>query len=235
MTSKKWSLAAAARFAREARIVTAGHMETAAAARAWHRPKMVRAYEVHSANLRSREVATLMLYGGLGFQPPFPTGWDEAADVLLREEARCLAGADLYVLTPQMCDVVVAAAQGLSVEDLQLIDEDDLSSSTGLVVLPYPLVVRAVGGDLADDRAFAWHTPAAFRIPRPGRDGWMALPAVRTSRYHDTHGPVRPDSFLEFAAQARRDGTPLPPLLLDGVRLLYFAAVRPTKEAISNA
>jgi hypothetical protein len=37
---------------------------------------------------------------------------------------------------------------------------------------------------------------------------------------------VRPDSFLELAAQARREGTPLPPLLLDGARCLEFQTQR---------
>jgi len=43
---------------------------------------------------------------------------------------------------------------------------------------------------------------------------------VRISAYQDCHGPVRPDSFLDFAAQARTLGTPLPPLLLDAIRCL---------------
>jgi len=30
------------------------------------------------------------------------------------------------------------------------------------------------------------------------------MPAVRIAVYHDTNGPVRPDSFLELAAQTRR-------------------------------
>jgi hypothetical protein len=52
------------------------------------------------------------------------------------------------------------------------------------------------------------------------------VPAVRMSAYHDSHGPVRPDTFLDFAAQARAQGTPLPPLLLDAIRCLplHFAA-----------
>jgi hypothetical protein len=53
-----------------------------------------------------------------------------------------------------MCDVVIAAAQTLTREDLELLSEDDLPGLTGLVVLPHPVIVRAVTGDLADDRAF---------------------------------------------------------------------------------
>jgi hypothetical protein len=106
----------------------------------------------------------------------------------------------------------IAAAQSLTVDDLNLISEDDLPSLSGLLVLPAPLLVRSLGGDLGDDRAFCWHTPAAFMIPDHGRpDGVDAKPAVRISRYHDAHGPARPDTFLKFAAQARQEGTPLPP------------------------
>jgi len=134
--------------------------------------------------------------------------------------------ARLVVVTPPMCDVVIAAAQSLTVEDLKLVDEEDLSSPTGLLVLPYPLLVKSVGGDLGDDRAFCWHTPARFTLPDPtNRDAVVVKPAVRVSVYHDTHGPVRPDSFLDFAAEARREGTPLPPLLLDAVRCLPFRAI----------
>lgn len=104
-----------------------------------------------------------------------------------------------------MCDVVIAAAQSLTVEDLQLLAEEDLPSPTGLLVLPCPLLVRSIGGDLGDDRAFCWHSPATFAIPNPAAaDGVEVRPAVRISVYHDAHGPVRPDSFLELLAEARR-------------------------------
>jgi hypothetical protein len=102
-------------------------------------------------------------------------------------------------------------------------------------VLPYPLLVRSVGGDLGDDRAFCWHTPASFTMPDPtSPDGARTRPAARISVYHDTHGPVRPDSFVDFVAEARRQGTPLPPLLLDAVRCLTFRAVEADPEAASR-
>ncbi|MEV4465148.1 hypothetical protein AB0J51_16160 [Micromonospora echinofusca] len=50
--------------------------------------------------------------------------------MVVTDEARCLTGAQLYVLTPQMCDIVIAAALSLTVENLQLIDADDLPSPT---------------------------------------------------------------------------------------------------------
>jgi hypothetical protein len=233
VVGKSWSLAGAARFAREARTSTAAHMQTAPIARELRKVKMTRAYDIHLANFGGRQAAMDMLFGGLGYPPPYPAGWDEAAELLTGDEARYLAGADLYVITPQMCDVVVAAAQSLAAEDLQLLDEDDLPSPTGLLVLPHPLLVRGVGGDLGDDRALCWQTPACFNVPDPQTvDGVRGLPAVRVAVYHDTHGPVRPDSFLELAAEARRAGTPLPPLLLDAVRCLEFQTLRgPSPQA----
>jgi hypothetical protein len=136
VAGKTWSLVGAARFAREARTSMAAHMQTAAIARQWRKSKMMRAYDVHATNFRSREAARAMLFGGLGYRPPYPAGWDEAADLVILHEARCLAAAGLYVITPQMCDVVIAAAQSLTVDDLKLVDEEDLPSPTGLLVVP---------------------------------------------------------------------------------------------------
>ena len=166
-------------------------------------------------------------------RPSPPTG-RQLTELVLADEARYLAEADLYILTPQMCDVVIAAAQTLTREDLELLSEDDLPGLTGLVVLPHPVIVRAVTGDLGDDRAFTWRFPA--HIQRPS--GWRLkdVPAVRMSAYHDSHGPVRPDTFLDFAAQARAQGTPLPPLLLDAIRCLplHFAATPEQVQALEK-
>jgi hypothetical protein len=144
---------------------------------------------------------------------------------VLADEARHLAEAELYVLSPQMCDVVIAAAQTLTIDDLALITSEDLPSPTGLVMLPQPLLVRAVNGNLGDDRAYHWHTPTVMPVPDLASNGWTPKPAVRFSLYHDSHGPIRPDSFTDFAHQAHAAGTPLPPLLLDAIRCLPFEAV----------
>lgn len=227
MAGKSWSVAGAARFAREARISTVAHLRTAPIARQMRRHKLIRAYEIHRAGLGRREAAMDLLLGGLGYRRPYPAGWDATAELLTSDDARHLADADLYVISPQMCDVVVAAAESLTRDDLRLLAEDDLPSLSGLLVLPYPLLVNSVGGELGDDRAFGWHTPAWFNVADPmATDRVRGLPAVRIAVFHDSHGPVRPDSFLELAAQARREGTPLPPLLLDGVRCLEFQTQR---------
>jgi hypothetical protein len=46
------------------------------------------------------------------------------------------------VLTPQMLDVVIAAAQSLTFTDLGLLRDDDLPSPSGTVILPRPLITR---------------------------------------------------------------------------------------------
>jgi len=231
MAPKRWSLSAAAQFAREARISTAAHLADAPIARRWHATKMMRAYQIHAENLHSRDAARVMLYGGLGYPPPYPSTWEDAADLVVGDEATYLASAELYIMTPQMCDVVVAAASTLTVDDLKLLERDDLPSPTGLVVLPHPLLVRSIGGGLGDHRAYHWQGNAAFVLPRPDATH-DAVPAVRVTTYHDTHGLVRPDSFVDFSAQARREGTPLPPLSLDGIRCLAYRAVEADPEAM---
>jgi hypothetical protein len=216
--NKTWTVAGAARSAREARIATVKYLHDAPIARVWEMVKLQGAYQLHTAHLGHAPTARALLFGGMGYRPPFPDDWASAAETVLADEARYLAEADLYVLTPQMCDVVVAAAQTLTREDLELATEEDLPTLAGLVVLPHPLIVRSITGDLGDDRAYTWRFPSQIQRPAPDGRSLQDAPAVRMSAYHDTHGPVRPDTFLDFAAQARAQGTPLPPLLLDNIR-----------------
>ena len=88
MARKSWSVAGAAQFAREARTSTVAHMQTAPVARELRKNKMMRAYDVHKANSGSRKAAMDLLFGGLGYRPPYPAGWDEAAELLTCDEAR---------------------------------------------------------------------------------------------------------------------------------------------------
>jgi hypothetical protein len=77
-------------------------------------------------------------------------------------------------------------------------------------------------------RALTWHTAAQIRYARTPTSQTETRSAVRISVYNDTHGPVQPDTFVMLAAQARRMGTPLPPLLLDAIRCMPFGvAVTP--------
>jgi hypothetical protein len=151
---KKWSATGAARFAREARISTVQFLATSRLAPLWERSKVINAYGFHRDHLGDHDAAMSTLLGYLGYQRPYPQGWDAIAQMLVTDEARYLAEAELYILAPDMCDVVVAGALTLTLEDLRQLGNEDLPSPTGLVVLPHPLLIRVVTGDLSDDRAY---------------------------------------------------------------------------------
>lgn len=252
-----WRPTAAGRAVRDARIATAAHMRRAEVARDWEMTRVVSAMGVWRDHLRSQagpnrsrqievaiqQCAEDLLLGGSGLSRPYPAGVAESAQALLNRRADDLDAATLYVVSPSMCDVVVAAAQTLTVDDLGLLDPDDLPSPTGLVLLPHPLIVRTTSGSLGDDRAYVWHTPAQLHRPEPavatglGQVVRRALGAtvpgdrvpvmkmvdsVRITSYMDTSGPVRPDSFRDMAAKAAAARTPLPPLLADSTRTFPF-------------
>lgn len=204
--------------ARRSRLQTVEHLRTAPFARVLQLDKLQGAYEHHLNAVRHPPTATHLLLGGMGYRPPFPTDMRQAAEMVTADEARYLAEAELYVMSPQMSDVVVAAAQTLTLEDLDLLSEEDLPSMTGVLVLPHPLIVAAPNGDLGDLRAVTWRTPFSIQSASERMDRMEDYPAVRISTYNDTNGPVRPDSFQMVAKQARAMGTPLPPLLQDGIR-----------------
>jgi hypothetical protein len=142
--------------------------------------------------------------------------------MVLADEARYLATADLYVLTPQMLDVVIAAAQSLTFTDLGLLRDDDLPSPSGVVILPRPLITRLPTGSLQQDAAFTWRSP--WRLPLPGDMGFRGagLPAVRLSGYVTAACASR-----EVARAARAEGLAVPPMLLDTVWSLPLHPVTP--------
>ena len=146
---KAWSLAAAARAAREARIAAVRYMREAAIEREWHAAVLSYGHQARAARSGNPDGARALVFATMGYPPAFPDGWDQASAMMLAGEVRYLAGADLYVLTPQMLDVVIAAAQSLTFADLALLREDDLPSPSGAVVLPRPLVTRHPSGSLA--------------------------------------------------------------------------------------
>lgn len=225
---RRWTAAGAARQAREARIATSRFLRDAEIAREMAAAKLLESYQTKQLHLRSQaprqqaaEVAAGLLLTGLGYDPSWrPEHWMAAAKRVVADQHAALAEAELYVLSPQMCDVAIAAANTLTADDLDLITEDDLPSRTGILVLPQPLLVRAPGGNLGDDRAYQWQAPITMHVPSAG--SWEQRPAVRIWQYNDTHGPVRPDSFQAQLDDARQRGTPLPPLVTDGMHCVPF-------------
>jgi hypothetical protein len=166
----------------------------------------------------------------VGWGSPRPTRRPGPAitDLVVDAEVEHLGAAELYVLSPQMCDVVAAAAQSLTFEDLSLLTADDLPRPGRDRGAASPRAGAGHDGDLADDRVYTWQAGGRALHPSP-ETGLGFAPGVRVSSYQDTHGPVQPDSFWQMAAQAAATGWPLPPWLLDAIRCQPYEFV-PTPE-----
>lgn len=215
--SHQWSLAGAARAAREARIASAKFMSTPAMAQ-WHMWGLdcsLGLYALHDGGDPLLGLAGLSR--SLGYFLPRPD-LSLLSELILQDETRYLSEATLYVLSPHMADVVTAAAMTLTLKDLQLMHEENLPAPTGLVVLPHPLITRLLDGDLADPRGFLWHHPARIRPSSVSNVRQRSSGAVHVAVYNDGHGPLRPESWMDFCAWAAAQGTPVPPLILDANR-----------------
>lgn len=209
---KAWSLAAAARSAREARIAAVRYMREATVERRWYASMLGYGHRARAADSGDPDGGRALSFAVMGYPPPYPDDWDQAAAMVLADEARYLATADLYVLTPQMLDVVIAAAQSLTLTDLGLLRDDDLPSPAGAVILPRPLLTRLPTGSLHQDIAFTWRSPWRVPLPRGTGFGGAELPAVRMSGYVTAARASR-----EAVRAARAEGLAVPPMLLDTV------------------
>jgi hypothetical protein len=85
-------------------------------ARSWQASKLLGAYQVKVTHLGGHQAeAASLLFTGMGYSESWrPGNWMEAAEQVVTDEAQNMAGADLYILSPHMCDVVIAAAQTLT-------------------------------------------------------------------------------------------------------------------------
>jgi hypothetical protein len=213
--AKTWSLAAAARAARQARVSAVRYMREAGIEQQWQAAVLSCGHQARTAHCDNPGQARALLFATMGYPPPYPDSWEQASAMMLADEARYLAATDLYVLTPQMLDVVIAAAQPLTFADLALLREDDLPSPSGAVILPRPLITRNASGSCHQDIAFTWRSPAQVPLPRGMGFGRAALPAVRMSGYTTASRPSR--GFMQ-AARAQR--VALPPMLLETIWFL---------------
>jgi hypothetical protein len=150
--------------------------------REWQTAVLACGHQARAVRSDNPEGARALHFATMGYPPPYPGDWDQASAVMLADEARYLTAADLYVLTPQMLDVVIAAAQSLTFADLGLLREDDLPSPSGVVVLPRPLVTP-----LPALCSRTLPSPGGRRAgcPLPSGMGFRGteLPAVRMSGY----------------------------------------------------
>src|SRR5579863_9065429 len=97
---KEWSLAGVARAAREARIAAVRYMREAAIEREWHAAVLAYGHQARAARSDNPDRARALVFATMGYPPSYPDGWDQASAMMLADEARYLADADLYVLTP---------------------------------------------------------------------------------------------------------------------------------------
>ena len=202
---------AAARAAREARIAAVRYMQEAAIERDWHAAALSYGHQARAARTGNPDGARALVFATMGYPPPYPDSWDQASAMMLADEARYLAGADLYVLTPQMLDVVIAAAQSLTFADLALLREDDLPSPSGAVVLPRPLITRQPSGTCYRDIAFTWRSPS--QLPFPAAWALAGLSCRRCGCRNTPSPPVQP----QLHAGGPRAAVTLPPMLLESV------------------
>ena len=213
---KPWTAAGAARFARDARVQTVLHLAKAQAPVQWQIYGLSAGFDMWRRMYGSRRVAAEMLLGPIGYPPPYTGTITDYAEQLTRDSAAATAAASLFVVSPTMHDVVVAAALTLSIHDLNHVDEADPPTPAGVVVLPHAMLQVDAAGDTADVRALLWSPITIY-----GPEGEQR-PGLRVTVFLDTHGPVRVPTFDTFAEQARLRGEPLPPLVCDAVQSLPF-------------
>jgi hypothetical protein len=187
---KTWSLAAAAWAAREARIAGVRYMKTPLE-HDCHAALLAHGYGARKGRTGNTGESRALMAATMGYSSPFDS-WDQASTAMLADESRHLAAADLYILTPQMLDVVIAAAQSLILADLALLREDDLPS----LAAPWSCPARWSPGT----------HPAAWpvRLPSPGgrrpccrcRAGWGSAwpgcPLCGCPRTSPLPGPLPP-------------------------------------------
>jgi hypothetical protein len=161
------------------------------------------------------------VFGAIGVQPPDDDVGRIASD-LLDDEAGTLADGELFVVSPSMQRVTIAAAQTLTALDVATLRaDDDMPAPAGVLVLSEPLVVRGRDGGLSDLRAFAWK-PCRTYLGAPAE--WA--PGVRVTDFMDADGPVQAEAFQAVLAASRAQDRPLPLLVPDqrfGLRTDGFA------------
>ncbi len=160
-----------------------------------------------------RDAAMSMTLGKQGFRPPWPRAPQEAAAWQIRQIGKLLRQAEVFVISPAAHAAVMAAAATLEPADLSTLDRDrDIIVPTGLLVLPEPVVIVNRTGSLSDTAAFGWQFVTQHQILPTAQ-----YAGVRVTTLMDRDGPVQPAEWRLAVSQARAAGTPLPPLVPDGM------------------
>ncbi|RPK23529.1 hypothetical protein EES37_37880 [Streptomyces sp. ADI91-18] len=164
--------------------------------------------EQHRENL-----AFAMMIGKQGWKPPWPPGPAQAARWQTQQVLHLLDQAEVLVISPAAHAAVMAAASTLEPADVATLDKDrDILIPTGVLVLPEPVIVENRGGSLSDIRAFGWQPVTQHQVLPDAQ-----YPGIQLTCFMDRDGPVQPESWRMAVAQARATGSPLPPLVPDGI------------------
>jgi hypothetical protein len=219
--AQRWSAAGAARCAREARAAAAGYLRRSSLAVEQIEFLLRTGMHVYHRTHGDARRALAQVLAGCGYEAPFPDDAMAAARMVAHDEAQRLSRAQLYVVSPDMADVVAAGARTLTGEDVDLLEADDLPSPTGCLVLPEVMWLRRVGDDLVSSRAVAWNVGTVGQLD-PADGGIRPGTGVRVSGFYDTPSSTVTRLDLAAAERARREGVPLPPLLLEGIASQVF-------------
>ncbi|MEU6444969.1 hypothetical protein [Streptomyces sp. NPDC047046] len=161
----------------------------------------------------ARDAAMSMTLGKQGYRPPWPRVAGDAASWQMQQIEKLLRQAGLLVISPAAHAAVMAAAATLDTADVSTLDRDrDVLMPTGLLVLPEPIVVVNRTGTLSDTRAFGWQFITQHQILPTAQ-----YPGVLVTTFMERDGPVQPAGWRQAVAQARASGSPVPPLMPDGM------------------
>ncbi|MFD9044209.1 hypothetical protein [Streptomyces bottropensis] len=220
-TSTTWSATKAARAAHQTRADSSRLLQD----NMWVRTMMASNVRNRMAELRTvlhhsdvpeqhrENMAFAMMLGKQGMRRPWPSSPIEVARWQIRQVLRLLDGAEVLVISPAAHAAVMAAAATLEPADVSTLDKArDIPMPTGLLILPEPVVVENRGGSLSDIRAFGWQFVTQDQVlPDAQYSG------IQLTCFMDRDGPVQPESWRLAVAQARATGSPLPPLVPDGI------------------
>ncbi|MFD7011173.1 hypothetical protein [Rhodococcus jostii] len=127
------------------------------------------------------------------------------AQLQLINDLTTMRAADLFVVSPVMHAMAIAAAATLDDEDLRLWREEDLPSQHGFVLFPTPVVFQHSPGLLPDELAgLSWrlgtvHIPGDHGPKTPHQ-------AVFSTAWFDGAGEIKREQFLSDVAYARQRG-----------------------------
>lgn len=161
----------------------------------------------------ARDAAWSMTLGKQGHRPPWPRAAGEAAGWEIRQIEKLLRQAEVLVISPAAHAAVMAAAATLEPADVSTLHRDrDILVPTALLVLPEPVVVVNRTGSLSDIKAFGWQFVTQHQILPTAQ-----YPGVQVTTFMDRDGPVQPTGWRQAVSQAHASGSPLPPLMPDGM------------------